>query len=173
MLTTHENLIRLVDVLNRRCGYITNTEINGFNYAVEIILLGFRDFVSMHYSLSRRTDTPYWKWCTQINEYQPKLFDEYVLRHGGYGTLLANLNLSNTYPSDMQGATFITAGMGIKSISTPEMVQAYYKFHRTNLKILEDAKMNYEKHKLYTENFIKTLPTSYEFLKDNIYAEKN
>lgn len=173
LLTTHENLIRLVDVLNRRCGYVTNTEINGFNYAVEIILLGFRDFVSMHYGLSKRTDTPYWKWCTQINEYQPKLFDQYVLRHGGYGTLLANLNLSNTYPSDMQGATFITAGMGIKSISTLEMVQAYYKFHRTNLKILEDAKMNYEKHKLYTENFIKTLPTSYEFLRDNIYAEKN
>ena len=172
LLTTHENLIRLVDVLNRRSGYVTNTEIDGYNYAVEIILIGFRDFVSMHYGLSRRTDTAYWKWCTQINQYQPKLFDEHVLRHGGYGTLLANLSLSNTYPGDMQGATFITAGMGIKSISTVEIVEAFYKFHKTSLNFLEGAKLKHEQHKRLTENYVKTLPTSYEFLRDSIYKGK-
>lgn len=171
LLTTHENIIRLVDVLNRRSGYVTNTEITGFNYAVEIVLIGFRDFVSMHYALSRRTDTPYWKWCTQMNEYQPKLFDEHVLRHGGYGTLLSNLSLSNTYPTDMQGATFITAGMGIKSISTLEMIRASYKFHKINFTIMEKAKLNYEQYRRQTEDYIKTLPSSYEFLRDTIYTE--
>jgi flavin-dependent dehydrogenase len=170
LLTTHENLIRLADVLNRRSGYITRTEIDGYNYSVEIILLGFRDFVSMHYGLSNRTDTPYWKWCTQVNEYQPKIFDEYALKNGGYSTLLGNLNMSNTYPQDMQGATFITAGMGIKSISTPEMVKSFYKFHNVDLKLIEDAKNSYLTYKQSVEQYVSTLPTSYEYLLDNIYG---
>lgn len=171
LLTTHENLIRLADILNRRNGYVTRTEIDGYNYAIEIILLGFRDFVSMHYGLSTRVDTDYWKWCTQINEYQPKIFDEHVLKNGGYSTLLANLNMSNSYPQDMQGATFITAGMGIKSMSTPEMIKSFYKFHKVDLKMLEDAKKRYLEYKSKVEKYVASLPSSYEYLLKNIYKE--
>jgi len=171
LLTTHENLIRLVDVLNRREGYVSRPEIDGYNFTVETIILGFRDFVSMHYGLSMREDSEYWKWCTQVNEYQPGMFDKYPLKEGGWTNVLSNLTLSNSYPENMAGATFITAGMGIRSISTKEIVESMYKLHKVNPNMLVDAKIRYFDYKEQVEKYIKTLPTHYEFLLKHIYHE--
>ena len=57
LLTTHENIIKLVETLNRREGYVTRSEREGFNFAVQHDVLRFRDFVSQHYALSKRTET--------------------------------------------------------------------------------------------------------------------
>jgi tryptophan halogenase len=78
LLTTHENILRLVETLNRRDGYVTKTEKESYNFSAQQEVCGFRDFISMHYGLSRRTDTPYWRWCTQINEYFPLQFNDFI-----------------------------------------------------------------------------------------------
>jgi tryptophan halogenase len=171
LLTTHENLIRLADMLNRRDGYLSKSEINGYNFVVETILLGFRDFVAMHYGLSERTDTPYWHWCTQVNDYQPEMFDRYVLKEGGWTTVLSNLTMNNTYPENMPGATFITAGLGIRSTSTKQIIQSIFNLHKIDLQILTDEKLKYYEYKNNVETYIKTLPTHYEFLLNHIYHE--
>lgn len=171
LLTTHENLIRLVDILNRRNGYVSLSEIDGYNFTVENVLMGFRDFVSMHYGLSMREDTEYWRWCTQQNHYQPGMFDKYPLKEGGWTSLLSNLTLTNSYPDNMAGATFITAGMGIRSVSTPAIIQSLYKLHRVPPGYLENVKEGYLEYKRRVEKYIQTLPTHYEFLLEHIYHE--
>ena len=61
LFTTHENILRLVEVFERRGGHITQIDIDGYNHAVHYELEAMKEFVEMHYSLSPRTDTEYWR----------------------------------------------------------------------------------------------------------------
>ena len=176
LLTTHENIIKLIDLLNRRDGYVTRSEQEAYNYAVEYDILGFRDFVSMHYALSKRTDTPYWRWCTQLNEYHPIQFNDFVPQYNSYTNLLVSIQASNTLNDSMQGGNFIAAGMGMKSVSTPAIVNARYAFtseidpSSNGFRPLEDSRKKFHQSKKHIEDYVKTLPSHYQYLKENIYG---
>lgn len=175
LLTTHENVIKLVENLNRREGYLTRTEIEGFNFAVEYDVLKFRDFVSQHYALSKRTDTPYWRWCTQINEYCPEMMGDQMLIQAQYPNLMGNLVGNQSYVSEYTGNMFIAAGMGVKSISTKELI--YFSGDRLKKSQKEEeinyTKRRYEEYRDFIVDYVKTLPSHYEFLRDNIYGGKD
>jgi tryptophan halogenase len=175
LLTTHENIIKLVENLNRREGYLTRTEIEGFNFAVEYDVLKFRDFVSQHYALSKRTDTPYWRWCTQINEYCPEMMGDQMLIQAQYPNLMGNLVGNQSYVSEYTGNMFIAAGMGVKSISTKELI--YFSGDRLKKSQKEEeinyTKRRYEEYRDFIVDYVKTLPSHYEFLRDNIYGGKD
>jgi tryptophan halogenase len=175
LLTTHENIIKLVENLNRREGYLTRTEIEGFNFAVEYDVLKFRDFVSQHYALSKRTDTPYWRWCTQINEYCPEMMGDQMLIQAQYPNLMGNLVGNQSYVSEYIGNMFIAAGMGVKSISTKELI--YFSGDRLKKSQKEEeinyTKRRYEEYRDFIVDYVKTLPSHYEFLRDNIYGGKD
>jgi tryptophan halogenase len=172
LLTTHENIIKLVETLNRREGYVTRSEREGFNFAVQHDVLRFRDFVSQHYALSKRTDTPYWRWCTQINEYQPEMMGDYMLQQGQYPNILGNIVGNSSYPADYVGNMFIAAGMGVKSISTKELI--YYNGSRQEVYRKQEeigyTKRRFEEYRDFVIEHVKKLPSHYEFLKNEIYG---
>ena len=165
LLTTHENILHLVDVLNRRKGYVTQIERDGFNTVVQRTLLSFRDFVSMHYAASGRTDTPYWRWATQKNSYIPDSLGPRVMNNNNLENVMVNLAQHNFLDAE-QGANFILAGLGIRPISTPEYVMVKNK---GNIKHLEEARQWHKTFFPQLEEYVKTLPTTYEYLRDNIY----
>ena len=167
LLTTHENLLKLVEALNRRKGFVSRTEKEGFNYAIENEVLKFRDFVSTHYSLSARDDTPYWKHCTEYHEYHPQFFDEAVSKNGQYQNLIGTVTMNRSYPNNtFVAALFIAAGMGFKSISTKEMV-LHNPMRKEQLDLTHKKFKEYEK---YIIEEVNKLPSHYQFLKDNIYG---
>lgn len=179
LLTTHENILKLVDVLNRRGGFVTRTEVDGFNLAVQNELISFRDFVAMHYALSGRTDTLYWKWCTQINEYHPDQFTQFLPRNDSWAAMMGALTKSNVFLENQQGGNYIMAGLGIRNISTPAMVDAYNKndtedsvmpVQFSRKAAMEDTKKKFLEYKAWLTEYIQTLPTHYQYLKDNIYG---
>jgi tryptophan halogenase len=170
LLTTHENIIKLVEILNRRRGWVTRTEKEGFNFAVEQEVLKFKDFISQHYALSMRDDTPYWNYCTNEHEYCPQLISDYVLQQSQYTNLLGNITSNQTYPTGFIAGLMIAAGMGVKPMSTKEMVLIGGKMKQDEL---EYTKRVYEKYKEYVINYVKDLPTHYEFLKQEIYGGKD
>jgi tryptophan halogenase len=172
LLTTHENIIKLLDILNRRDGFVSRTEIEGFNLAVDREVTTFRDFVAMHYAFSKRTDTPYWRYHTERHEFCPDMFNDFMLTQGGWANLVGNITMANSYPSDMHGAIYILSGMGIKAVSTKELV--YYKHTYLDKKEeLHHTKRMYEQYRNYAEEHIKTLPSHYQYLKENIYGGKD
>jgi hypothetical protein len=175
LLTTHENIIKLVDTLNRREGYVTRSEREGFNFAVEYDVLKFRDFVAQHYAFSQRTDTPYWRWCTQHNEYCPEMMGDTLLMQSQFPNMLGNIVSTNTYPGEYVGNMFIAAGMGMKSISTPELI--FHNGSRQNVALKEEqigySKRRYEEYRDFVVEHVKTLPSHYEFLKNEIYGGKD
>jgi len=172
LLTTHENIIKLVDTLNRRNGFVSRTEIEGFNLAVDQDVTGFRDFVAQHYAYSKRTDTPYWRWCTELHEYCPDMHGDFMLMNAAWPNLIGNIVSNAVYPPSMVGGMFIAAGMGVKSISTKELI--FYKEEVSNKREqIHHTKRMYEQYKNFVEDHVKTLPSHYEYLKQNIYGGKD
>jgi flavin-dependent dehydrogenase len=176
LLTTHENIIKLIEVLNRRKGFVTRTEKEGFNFAVENEVLKFRDFVSTHYSLSMRDDTPYWKYCTEQHDYCSDFFEEWQPKNQQYNNLIGNITLNRTYPDNtFVAALYLAAGMGIKPISTKAIVENSSSVFGQSTKIaeLEVNKERYYKYRDHVIQQVSKLPSHYEFLKNEIYGGKD
>ena len=76
---------------------------------------------------------------------------------------------------DYVGNNFIAAGMGIKSISTPELI--FYSGDRLNPlqkeEVINHTKRRYEEYRDFIIEHVKELPSHYQFLKDNIYGGKD
>ena len=172
LLTTHENIMKLVDTLNRRNGFVSRTEIEGFNLTVDHQVTNFRDFVAHHYAYSKRTDTPYWRWCTERHEYCPDMHGEYMMLNASWPNLIGNITGYNAYPPDQIGGMFISAGMGVKNISTKELI--FYKEEISNKREqVHHTKRMYEQYKNFVVDYVQQLPSHYQYLKDNIYGGKD
>ena len=167
LLTTHENIVKIVEILNRRRGFISRTEKEGFNFACENEVLKFRDFVSTHYSLSTRDDTPYWRYCTEEHEYEKTYFEEWQTKNLQYTNLIGAVTLGRRYPDNtFVAALFVAAGMGFKPISTKEMI-TYLPWKEEQLELVHKRFKEFEQSVI---NQVKELPSHYEFLKTHIYG---
>ncbi len=100
------------------------------------------------------------------------MMGDYMLLHASWPNMIGNITLNNTYPPEMLGGMFIMAGQGIKNISTKELV--FYKEELSNKQEeLNHTKRMYEQYKNYVVDYVKTLPSHYQYLKDNIYGGKD
>jgi hypothetical protein len=94
-----------------------------------------------------------------------------LLMQAQYPNLIGNIVGSQTYYEQYTGNTFIAAGMGVKSISTKELI--FYGGHRMEQVLKEEqlgyTKRRYEEYKDFITDHINTLPSHYQYLKDNIY----
>jgi hypothetical protein len=61
LFTVHEFLIKLVRNLQRE--KISQWDRDNFNYQCKHLFKEFAEFVGLHYALSHRNDTEYWKYC--------------------------------------------------------------------------------------------------------------
>ena len=59
LYTVHEYLLRLVRTLQRE--YVSQWDRDVYNSATKTVLLEFMEFVAMHFALSHRDDTEYWR----------------------------------------------------------------------------------------------------------------
>ena len=167
LLTTHENILRLVDVLNRREGYVSGIERQWFNYAAQREVIGFSHFVAMHYALSKRTDNPYWRHASQRCEYMLEQFDGNIKVNDEYERMGDILDLGRPLRANVAGMNFIAAGMGLK-LGT--RFNGYGNVDE--LTHIGNERLDYIKE---VEEFIKSdeVLTHYEFLKQKIYGEDN
>ena len=170
LLTTHENIIRLVEVLNRRNGFVTRSEKEGYNYCVDKELTGFAKFVSMHYAFSGRTDTPYWRWCTELNEYDMDMIEGLVRDNGTYSRIAECLDQGIIDP-DLGGIPYILSGLGVECISS----QNVSDMRKSRVGISKNdtdydlIKQNFIQYYNETLEYVKSLPSHYQYLKENIY----
>lgn len=110
LLTTHENIICLIHHLTMRDGYINQFSKDAFNKTADFSIQNLSDFVAIHYGMSMREDTPYWKYVTNNIEYNETYYHE--------------------------GIVYIAAGMGIKKPITPTIVEQNITEHIKDLEYL-------------------------------------
>jgi tryptophan halogenase len=171
LLTTHENIMRLSDTLSRRDGYVNQFDIDGWNFAAREELEGFKQFVSLHYAMSQRSDTEYWRHATTKLRYAPEAFDLKVNFRRNAQETMFRINSEKSLRWDTPvGETFILAGMGLNPISKSYANLVEFRTPGAE-KIWNEVRANYELRKAQVLEYIDTLPTHYQFLKDNIYYD--
>jgi len=171
LLTTHENALRLLATLQRRNGYVNQLDIDGWNFAAREEMEGFKQFVSIHYGMSTREDTEYWKFVTNNIHYVKNHLD--MVPEFRYNNLemIYNLNQTLWLPSESpDGKLFIIAGMNCNPVS---YVHSYIEESRSPalkeiwFKILKNKQENFN----IIRNKINQMDTHYDFLKKYIYNE--
>ena len=169
LFTTHENILRLVDVFQRRDGHITQIDIDGYNHAVHYELEAMKEFVEMHYYLSPRTDTEYWRNFSNKSPLSYEhMFDKVVRSPRLYQEFIHCWNISNA-PKDMGGLPYIAAGLGYHPITK---VDYEYKMAREEFTIgfLNEVKERHFHYRKSVLKYLKKQPSHYEYLKQRIYV---
>ena len=163
LYTVHQFLFELIRALKR--GKPTEWDKSAYNYATKKMFNEFAEFVAMHYSLSRREDTEYWRSIRERDFFStsksfPSTFESVVdnraFSHispmtGGYSWIQAGMNY---FPLDS-----ISAKLGEMEVPGKD----YKEFYAREIKFLEDRKKSWEA-------IVANQPSLYEFLKNNIYC---
>jgi tryptophan halogenase len=171
LMLTHEAIVKLVAALTMRDGVVTQFDVDLFNHAFQEQIFGFKHFISQHYALSSRADTPYWQHVTGEITYSPAMKDFKAEIYNSYPDIAHRQHRSRNYSTDMSGIVYIAVGMGYNPMDA-----AHKKF--LDKKFLEtpgyetEVRLKWEQHRDEVLAVIDQLPSHYEFLRDNIYNKK-
>ena len=166
LYTVHKFLMNLVRSLNR--GPASKFERESFNLACKSEFKQFAEFVAMHYALSTRNDTQYWKDNLE-RDYDPDLHKLVPAEVQGFKTYAyEKFNRFQFNPDG--GFHCIAAGMGYNPCDISTITS--YNFLHDLLDIKEYFKsqvdavgVNIEK----WDDIVKNYPSLQQYLKDNIY----
>ena len=165
LLSVHEFLQALVKTLSRdKLGWLDRA---GFNMACRGYMRSFAEFVSMHYLLSQRDDTQYWRDARERTFKTNHVAGEYL--NYGFEQFIYKRNVNSGFDTSMGGAPYIAVGMNC------------YPFYENNLKMgqydtgddlehLNDTFDIWEANKTYWNNVAENCPTIYQYLKEK-YGE--
>ena len=172
LLLTHEGIMKIIDTLHAKKGKkITQWDIDSFNFTFFDQIKGFKDFISMHYTLSQRDDTPYWKHVTQGFTYDRDMVDyKSSIRNVYMDTANRMLN-THSYNHDMGGMIYICAGHGYNPVNPRVLKDSSDRF-----KSYFDGFDHEEQRKIWLDyrdgelkKTINELPSHYKYLKQNIH----
>ena len=154
LLSVHEFLLNLVNVLER--GNISQWNRDNFNYSCKFFFDDFVEFVALHYALSNRTDTPYWKEINDKSFYENRLLETHLV-----SDIDCYMDQRIYFRSD-GGIHFIGAGMNYIGIRI-----GHKKIPDNIKKMLQER----EKELKNYNNICKNKSSLLEFLKNNIHKE--
>ena len=159
LVSTHDLLFQIVELLDRNNYEVNGFDIDAYNFTSRNLITHARDFVALHYKLTSRTDTPYWRHQSE------KEWPEQDVGHDFWNDFLKAHAIEHRWQSNnSDGLFYIMAGMGQKP---------YGKVLFNKLKVPDTEKV-YDDFKADVndlDTYVKTLPTAYEFLKEHIYYE--
>jgi tryptophan halogenase len=158
LLTTHENIYRLVRMLERRNRVVNSIDRTALNVYLSGLLGGVKSFLEMHYGLSMRDDTEYWRYVTDIDYGQTTDVDQ----------ILDNVIATSNFNGMKGGLIYIAAGMGY--LPTYRFGDGYGYINNDDAEALRNVYREYDIFSYSTREYIKTLPSHYEYLRDNIYV---
>ena len=159
LLSVHEFLINLIKVMTRGDNdTISQWDKDNFNVECKRFFDEFTEFVSMHYALSHREDTKYWKEVNKKSFYDNRLTDLTIK-----SDILAKMNTDGWLRSD-SGHHCI--GVGLR----------YFGYDVLDSKVNDserDLKIGLREKEVNKWNIIcKDKPKLLQFLKDNIHKDE-
>tara|TARA_R110000868_G_scaffold232180_1_gene485673 strand:+ start:49 stop:1572 length:1524 start_codon:yes stop_codon:yes gene_type:complete len=157
LLSVHEFLINLIKIMKRgNEDTISQWDRDNFNKTCKDFFDGFTEFVAIHYALSHRDDTPYWKDISNKSFYNCRIVDNEIKLD-----IEAKMDSQKWFKSE-SGLHCITTGMryfGIDILSNNFNKDDKFKIE---LRDKEVRKWNI---------ICKDKPSLLQFLKDNIHKD--
>ena len=164
LLTIHTFLMKLVPILKKKI--VNEFAIQHYNLACRRMFKGFAEFVAMHYALSDRIDTEYWRDIQKRNyNIEEKFLDE----SSDFQLAFKN-KMEENYWHPIGGIPCIATGMNwfptsfeeIKYGEATSNIESYKKEWKNVVENLEKRKIEFEK-------LASFCPTLYDYLEKNIY----
>ena len=150
--TTLENIFRLLECLSKRDMKVTRIDRDLFNHAVGKGIDGYKDFVEKHYYLSSRDDSDYWRYVTDVIDYN---------HHSEFlDQLIISRELDTLDRPYLNGQLFVVVGMNYS---------CYSKAMTLTQDIKDDRKNGFEDYIKGLNSEVKQYPSSYKYLADTIY----
>jgi tryptophan halogenase len=117
LYSVHEFLFKLTDILRR--SNISQFDRDMYNTSVRRMFDEFTKFVAMHYGLSHRDDTPYWKSVqnTKLSDRFGDPYFPYVGRQDAFAQMGRRYMELWYHPLDMSGIPFISTGMQLNMLN--------------------------------------------------------
>jgi len=110
LFTVHEYLTKLVRSMNRD-GYVSQWDKDVFNSVCKKVFKNFAEFVAMHYSLSHRDDTAYWRDVGSRNYIKNLIQQESQPYHSVFKDAIQQRMEAYQYKEDVSGIHCILTGM--------------------------------------------------------------
>lgn len=167
LFSVHEFLFNLVKCMLRPA--VSQWDIDVYNSSCLNIFRNFTEFVALHYALSIRNDTDYWK-ANGSRVYSPDMIKVEPTAFQGFSVLKQDKMFTNRAPIHA-GITMIATGMNYfhfdKIAQRKEEIRDQIS-HK--LAMAEDFEI-LEKKKAYWSRLAESEPTLYQYLKDNVYKD--
>jgi len=169
LFSVHEFLFKLVDILQR--GQISQFDRNMYNVSVKDLFDGFSKFVALHYALSHRNDSEYWR-SIQDKEFT----DKYGAPHFPYtGRSDAFYDIGWRYmdewghPYGQAGIPYIATGMNLRMLNEARVLDLQTRSNKNLQKEINEVIDVWEaRKKRWDENAKKALSLE-QFLKEKFY----
>ena len=168
LYSVHEFLFKLLKCLQRPS--ITQWDRDVFNTACIGMFRNFSEFVALHYALSVRNDTEYWKENAE-RTYDPKMINLEPTIFVGFKDLQVKKMVSADPGHHREGIPWISVGMNYPVLDKVD--QQLHQFndqidHKTawvpNFSMYDERKIKWQ----YAAKFETSL---YQYLKNKIYGE--
>jgi len=165
LFTVQWFLYKLVKVLLKE--NVNQFDKDVYNAATRSIYNNFVEFVGLHYSLSNRTDTEYWRY---INK---KTFSQELISLTPTTTIgyfdFQNKKMFPSLPIESKGITYISVGMN--SPFYDKVDQMFDSFGEPNKKRIDKLKSTFDRKKEKWNLAAKNSPSLYRYLLDNVHTD--
>ncbi len=161
LFTIHTFLFKLVDALNR--GPISQWDKDVYNVTCKILFDSFAHFVSLHYALSHRTDTQYWKDIT--TKTFSNMQDVSYLQTSGFFEL-AKLKMASGNHELTSGMNCVATGMNFFIYNAQDLLPHPVLKEDFLKQYIDDFNIRTKGYQSKWEEEAKSAPSLYEYLKN-------
>jgi hypothetical protein len=169
LYTVHEFLFKLVDILQRND--ISQFDRNMYNQSTKSLYKGFAQFVSLHYLLSHRDDTEYWRSIKNgiaINV-ENEMIDSFSNTKSSFNDLVERYMTNFEHPIGVSGITYIATGMNLNMMNNARVDAEYLSTGIPLKHIVYQANLIWESRKEKWKNNALNAPSLYQYLKNNYF----
>jgi len=168
LFSVHMFLVRLLRVLDRvPDGYVSQIDKDGYTYECRKIFNGFSQFVALHYALSHRDDTEYWKDVGR-REYSQDFYDP-TIKHENSFINVFNSRFEN-YSFNNSGINCVATGLNL--FATDKHSLDSFNYNEQHRKDWLWAAHKLTEKRDHWANLVKDEPYLIDYLKEKIYYDQ-
>jgi tryptophan halogenase len=170
LFSVHEFLFKLIDVLQR--GSISQFDRDMYNVSVKDLFDNFAKFVALHYALSHREDSNYWK---EINNKQFKdkynaPYNQYYGRTDAFFNLIWRYMENGEHPLDRAGIPYIATGMNLNMMNDYRFLDIKNRINPNVIQDVNTANRLWEERKTKWKIEAKKSKTMKQYLLEKYYS---
>lgn len=166
LLSVHYFLFKLMKCLKRKS--VTQFDRDAYNVETYNFFKIFAKFICLHYALSIRNDTNYWKHITE-KTFDPSIYDPEVYYDNSVHNIIHRKYETGILQLD-DGISFISVGMNYLVYDSINLETSKFWIGERDISEMQDIFSQMDIAKTVWEDYARQAPTLYKYLKENIHS---